>query len=350
LAIELPVMKPPRSPAIALAALLALILLVGCGEKSEGGSGETQPFSLTLDFYPNPDHAGIYMAQKLGYFEEAGLEVSINAPSDPAAPIKLLAAGQTDLAISYEPEVVLAREKGLDVVAIGALVDRPLTSMIWLAKSGIKGVADLKGKTIATAGIPYQDAFLKTILARAKLAPEEVKTVNVGFGLLPALIGGGAEAMLGGYSNVEGVDLRKRGKAPVVTPVDRLGVPTYDELVLVARRASLEEEPEELRLFVAALERGTRAAVEDPKAATSAVLEANHDLEPKLTAAEVKATLPLLAPPPLDASGQSRPYGYMDPAEWSRFAGWMRDNGLVASLLGPGELLSNAYLSGEIPE
>jgi putative hydroxymethylpyrimidine transport system substrate-binding protein len=344
-------MKPPRTHAIALAvALLVLPLLAACGEKAENTSGETQPFSLTLDFYPNPDHAGIYTAQKLGYFEEAGLEVGINAPSDPAAPIKLVAAGQTDLAISYEPEVVLARDKGLDVVAVGALVDRPLTSMIWLKKSKIGGVAGLKGKTIATAGIPYQDAFLKTILARGELAPDDVKAVNVGFGLLPALISDSAQAMLGGYSNVEGVDLRRRGKAPVVTPVDQLGVPTYDELVLVARRTSVEEDPERYRLFIAALERGTRAAVEDPKAATGAVLEANHDLEPKLTAAELKATLPLLAPPPADGSGGGRPYGYMDPEEWTLFAGWMRDNGLVASLLNPQALLSNAYLPGEIPE
>jgi putative hydroxymethylpyrimidine transport system substrate-binding protein len=343
-------MKSPRIAAVAAAAaLLALtVALAACGEKSEDASGETQPFSLTLDFYPNPDHAGIYMAQKLGYFEEAGLEVSIDAPSDPSAPIKLLAAGQTDLAISYEPEVALAKDKGLDVVAIGALVNRPLTSMIWLKKSGIKGVGGLRGKTIATAGIPYQEAFLKTILARAKLKPEDVKTVSVGFGLLPALISGGAEAMLGGYSNVEGVDLRQRGKAPVITPVDRLGVPTYDELVLVARRSSLEEDPEEFRLFIAALERGTRAAVENPGAATQAVLDANHDLEPKLTQAEVKATLPLLAPPP--ASSEGHPYGYMDPAEWTRFAAWMRDNGLVSSLLSAEALLSNAYLSGKIPE
>ena len=111
------------------------------------------------------------MAQKLGYFEEAGLDVSIATPSDPAAPIKQVAAGRSDLAISYEPEVALAREQGLDVVAIAALVNRPLTSLIWLQKSGIKGVADLKGKTVATAGIPYQDAFLKTILARVEAHP-----------------------------------------------------------------------------------------------------------------------------------------------------------------------------------
>lgn len=335
-----------KTPAIAIAtALVALALgLAACGEKSEEATGEAQPFSLTLDFYPNPDHAGIYMAQKLGYFKEAGLDVSIAAPSDPSAPIKLVAAGRTDLAISYEPEVALAREQGLDVVAVAALVNRPLTSMIWLKKSGIKGVADLRGKTVATAGIPYQEAFLKTILARVHLSPSDVKSVDVGFGLLPALVGGSAQAMLGGYLNVEAIDLRERGKEPVVTPVDRLGVPTYDELVLVANRKRLEEDPEKYRLFIAALERGTNAAVARPGAATKAITEANHDLEPKLTAAEVKATLPLLG-----ARVRGQPYGYMDPGEWRAFAGWMRDNDLVQSLFTPAELLTNSYLPGEIP-
>lgn len=335
-----------RIPALALAVLAIALVLAACGEKFEEGGGERESFSLTLDFYPNPDHAGIYMAEKLDYFEEAGLDVGIDTPSDPAAPMKLVAAGRSDLAISYEPEVALAREQGLDVVAVAALVNRPLTSMIWLEKSGIKGVADVKGKTIATAGIPYQDAFLETILARVDLTPGDVKAVNVGFGLLPALVGGSAQAMLGGFLNVEGVDLRERGKAPVVTPVDQLGVPTYDELVLVARRQTLEENPEKFRLFLAALERGTEAAVAQPGAATTAITEANPDLEPKLTAAEVKATLPLLG-----ARVEGRPYGYMDPKEWETFAGWMRDNGLIDSLPQTSELLDNGYLpSGEIPE
>ncbi|HUC08333.1 MAG TPA: ABC transporter substrate-binding protein, partial [Solirubrobacterales bacterium] len=110
-------MKRVPIPAVALAiALLTVMLgLAACGEKSESVDGEAQPFTLTLDFYPNPDHAGIYMAQKLGYFEEAGLDLTIQTPSDPAAPIKQVGAGRSDLAISYEPEVILAREQGLDV-------------------------------------------------------------------------------------------------------------------------------------------------------------------------------------------------------------------------------------------
>jgi putative hydroxymethylpyrimidine transport system substrate-binding protein len=326
--------------------LLALILalagsalgLTACGEKSEDVGGEAQPFSLTLDFYPNPDHAGIYMAQRLGYFSEAGLDVGITAPADPSAPIKQVAAGQADMAISYEPEVLLANEQGLDVVAVGALVDRPLTSMIWLKKSGIKGIAGLRGKTVATAGIPYQDAFLKTILARAQLSSTDVKAVNVGFGLLPALIGGNAQAMLGGYSNVEGVDLRERGKDPVITPVDELGVPTYDELVLVARRSTVEDHPEAIRAFIEALAHGTDYARAHPQEAANAVISAGNGLDPMQTRAEVAATLPLLAPP------QGKPYGYLDPNAWRAYAEWMAAHDLISQAPPTDQVLTDELL------
>jgi putative hydroxymethylpyrimidine transport system substrate-binding protein len=340
-------MKPvaARATLVALALLILAAGLAACGSKSENTKGEAEKLTLDLDFYPNADHAGIFMAEKEGFFKEAGLEVAINSPSDPAAPLKEVAAGRADLAITYEPEVMLAHEKGLDVVAVAALVNRPLTSLMWLKSSGIKSVAGLKGKTVSFAGIPYQEAFLKTILARAKVPASSVKAVNVGFGLLPSLISGSAQAMLGGYSNVEGVDLQQRGKDPVITPVDQLGVPTYDELVIVARRSTLEEEGERIRLFLSSLRRGTEAAVADPKAATEAILAANTDLEPKLAEAEVNATLPLLS-----ARTAGKPYGWMNPEEWEAFAGWMRDEELIGEQPKASELLSNAYLVDEIPE
>lgn len=339
-------MKPllARATAVALALVVIAAGLAACGSKSENTKGEAEKLTLDLDFYPNPDHAGIYMAEKEGFFTEAGLDVTIDSPSDPAAPLKEVAAGRADLAITYEPEVMLAHEKGLDVVAVAALVNRPLTSLMWLKKSGIKGVPDLKGKTVSYAGIPYQEAFLKTILARANVPASSVKAVNVGFGLLPSLISGSAQAMLGGYSNVEGVDLQERGKEPVITPVDQLGVPTYDELVIVARRSTLEEEGERIRLFITSLRRGTEAAAANPKAATEAILAANTDLPPKLAEAQVKATLPLLSAPT-----PGKPYGWMNPAEWETFAGWMRDEELISEQPKAAELLSNAYLVDEIP-
>jgi len=355
--------------ALALAVLALALGLAACGEKSEpstdttsstktSGKSEpanvqTEPFSLTLDFYPNADHAGIYMAKKLGYFKEAGLDVSIHTPTDPSTPIKEVAAGRTDLAISYEPEILLAVSHGLAVAPVAAIVDRPLTSMIWLKKSGIKGIGDLRGKTIATAGIPYQDAFLKTILARAHLSPSDVKTVNVGYGLLPAIASGKADAMLGGFSNVEGVDLRLRGMDPVVTPVDKLGVPTYNELVLVGNVERLEADSEPVRLFLAALSRGTQAAIEDPDAATLALLEANSDLDPKLTRAEVAATLPLLSTTGQEyksAPGEKQPYGYMETPQWARFIRWMLANELIPSLVATSLLRIDGYLPGQIPQ
>jgi len=344
-------MKPllARVTAVALALVILAAGLAACGSKSSDTKGEAEKLTLDLDFYPNPDHAGIYMAEKEGFFEDAGLEVAINSPSDPSAPLKDVASGRADLAITYEPELMLAREEGLDVVAVSALVNRPLTSLMWMkepgSKTAVKGVADLKSKTVSYAGIPYQQAFMRTILNRASVPISSVKLVNVGFGLIPSLVSGSAQAMLGGYSNVEGVDLQQRGKEPVITPVDQLGVPTYDELVIVARRSALEEEGERIRLFVNSLRRGTEAAAANPKAASEAILAANNSLEPKLVEAEVNATLPLLS-----ARVPGKPYGWMDPEEWEAFAGWMRDEGLIDGQPKAAELLSNAYLVDEIPE
>ena len=245
--------------AAATAVLAATIgLAAGCGEKEEPkGGADAEPFELALDFYVNPDHAGIYAGLENGRFEEAGLDVTPRVPSDPAAPIKLVAAGKADLAISYEPEVLIARDQGQPVTAVAALVPSPLTSLISLPEAKIDEPADLRDKTIATAGIPYQQAFLDAILREERIDPGQVKTQNVGLGLLPAVVSGRADAMLGGFRNVEGVDLAERGLNPRVTPVDELGIPTYDELVLVANSDRLEEDSEPIRLFVAALEQGT---------------------------------------------------------------------------------------------
>jgi putative hydroxymethylpyrimidine transport system substrate-binding protein len=147
--------------------------------------------------------------------------------------------------------------------------------------------------------------------------------------------------MLGGFKNVEGVDLRLRGEDPRVVPVDRLGIPTYDELVLVASGERVTEDPEAIRLFIAALERGTRDAVQDPEAATDALLDAAPDLDPRLTDAEVRATLPVLQPEP------GEPYGFMTPEQWQRFAGFMADEGLIDALPEAEDVSTNELLPHE---
>lgn len=326
-------------------AVAAAILLAGCGEKEERpAAGEPEPFELALDFYVNPDHAGIYKALDDGLFEQAGLDVRPRVPSDPSAPIRLVAEGRADLAISYEPEVLIARDQGLPVVAVAALVDQPLTSLISLPEARIRSAADLAGKTIATAGIPYQRAFLDAILAGEGIPRSEVRQVDVGLGLLPAVLSGRADAMLGGFRNIEGVDLAERGRNPRVVPVDELGIPTYDELVLVANEDAVADDPEAIRLFIAALERGTEAAAADPAGATRAVLDAGDGLDPKLTRAEVEATLPLL-----EGESGRRPYGWMSEREWREFAWFLADQGVISSRDASGAL-TNELLPGQIPD
>lgn len=322
--------------------LLFLVVCLGlaaCSEKKEEvAAGGRAQLDLMLDFYVNPDHAGLLVAERRGYFEQAGLDVNLRVPSDPSAPLKQVAAGRSDLAISYAPEVITARSQGLPVRAIAAIVDEPLTSLIWLPASGIADPVDLSGKTVATAGIPYQADYLNTILDAAGVPAASVSQVNVGLGLLPALLGGRADAILGGFRNVEGVELTQRGDDPTILPVDEVGVPTYDELVLVASEDTIDQRPEELRLFISALAKGTTAAVSDPALATRSVLAAGDGLDPSLTAAEVAATLPLLK------GSATAPYGWMNPNEWANFAAWMKAEGLIGDLPQVEEMITSDFL------
>jgi putative hydroxymethylpyrimidine transport system substrate-binding protein len=326
---------------LVLAALLAVA--TGCGEKSESVD-QTPPkrsLDLVLDWFPNPDHVAIYEAQAKGYFSQVGLDVKPHVPSDPASPIKQVAAGRAQLAISYEPEVLLARQQGLPVVAIGALIQRPLTSLIATRKSGVRSVRDLRGKRVGTAGIPYQSAYLKTILRRARVPTSSVKETNVGSSLLPAMLSGKVDATLGGFWNVEGVELKERGAKPWIQPVDRLGVPDYNELVLVANSDKLTDQRDDLRLFASALARGAAAARKDPKGATRALREANRDLKAKETAASVRLTIPTLFP----KSG--RPWGYLDPVAWRNYGGWMVSNGVLKGLPDIERAITNDLLPGQ---
>ena len=160
--------------------------------------------------------------------------MKVQTPSDPAAPLKLLEAGKVDLAISYEPELLIARDKGAKLVSVGAIAQVPLTTLMSL-KRGFNGPRDLRGGRVGTAGIPYQSAYLQTILQRAGVPVDAVKETNVGFNLVPAMLSKRVDATLGAFWNVEGVQLKRQKRRPRILPVDHVGVPSYDELVLVAR-------------------------------------------------------------------------------------------------------------------
>jgi putative hydroxymethylpyrimidine transport system substrate-binding protein len=324
-----------------LAAALALLALAGCGEKEDAlePSGSKR-VELMLDYFPNADHAGIYAAQAGGHFKQAGLDVEIRQPPDPAAPIKQVAAGRVDLAISYEPEVFRARDQGLAVVSLAAIVQEPLTSIMSLPKAKIRRPADLRGKTVGTAGIDYQTAYLRTILRDAGVPEDSVQERNVGFGLTPTLLTGKVDATLGAFWNYEGTELRLAGKRPRIIRIEDAGVPTYNELVLVANEDALERDAGKLRAFIGALSRGTRDLREDPDRAIEGLLEANPDLDPELQRAVVEVTLPLFFPP------EGEPYGWQDPDQWDAFSAWMKDNDLLEQPPDPLSAHNNELLPG----
>jgi putative hydroxymethylpyrimidine transport system substrate-binding protein len=323
-------------------ALLAL-LAAGCGQKKEVNRAPgTHSLNLVLDFFPNADHVGIYAGIADGSFQRVGLTVRPRTPSDPAAPLKLLAAGQADLAISYEPEVLLARDRGLNLVSVGAIVQRPLTSIVALPAAHVRRPADLRGRTVGTAGIPYQDAYLKTILKGARVNPDSVREVNVGFNLVPALLAKRVDATLGAFWNYEGVQLALQRRHPVVIPVDRAGVPTYDELVVVARKDELRNHGELIRRFMRGLSAGYELARRDPARAVNALVRANPSLDRRLQLASVRATLPAFFP-----ADRRKPFGWQDPAQWTRYGAWMLDNQLVQRPPDAGRALTNEFLPGE---
>lgn len=344
---------------VALAATIA-----GCGEKAEPTGGEAtrqEPFTLMLDYVPNADHAGIYAALDAGLYAKNGLDVKIQAPPDPAAPLRLLAAGKADLAISYTPELLLARDQGNEqIVSVGALVQKPLTSLIALPSGGVKAPKDLAGKRVATSGIPYQSAYLKTILAKAGVDANSVEEINVGFNLTQAMVSKKADASLGSFWNYEGVDLQRRNLNPVILRMEDMGVPTYNELIFVARRQDLDEAgASRLRRFLSATAAGHRLLRSNPKAGVDALVKADKGLDPEFQEAAIKATLPVFFPeaqakedraapttitPPTE---KDLPWGWQEPIVWANYERWMRAEGLLTRPPSEATPLTNEFLPGE---
>jgi putative hydroxymethylpyrimidine transport system substrate-binding protein len=337
----------PRSPltrVLALAATLALITgLAACGEMTNRITpAKTLPLTLMLDYFPNADHVGVYQALAEGDFKHAGLDVHVAVPSDPSAPLKDLLSGRADVAISYEPELMLARNRAEPLAAFGAVVQEPLTSIVSIGAKHITSVADLRGKTVGYAGIPYQQAYLDTILTAAHIPTSSVKLINVGENLVPAMVSGQVDATIGAYWNYEAIQLAEKGKHPNVIRVDHVGVPNYDELVLVATKATLANKSNEIRDFVQALARGYESTRRDPQAAVQNLVRMNPGLDPKFQLASVEAALPAFFP-----SSASEPWGWQSQNQWNHFGEWMLNHRLISNVSAIAYASTNEYLAGQ---
>lgn len=326
-------------------ALLVCLGLSACGEKRDtltAAPASAQTVTLMLDRAPNANHVGLYQAIAQGSFSQADLKVAVEPPPDPSAPLQELAAGKVDFAISYEPQLLLARAEDEPLVSVAAIVQQPLTSIISLGSKHITGVAQLRGKVVGDAGLGYQDAFLTTILAGARVPSSSVSQINIGQNYVPAMVSGQVDATLGGDWNVDAIQLQQIGRRANVIRMEQVGIPPYDELVLAVRSDFLTNHAEVVRRFVQALARGYESARQNPTLAVGNLARLNPGLDAKLALAGVRATLPAFFP-----SNPGQPWGYQDPLQWNLFGQWMLNHHLISNLNAPVDASTNEVLAGQ---
>lgn len=218
-----------------------------------------QKLNLQLDWFVNPDHAALIVAQQKGFFAANGLEVEIVEPADPALPPKLVAAGKSDLAVSYQPQLLMDIDQGLPLVRVGTLIATPLNSLVVLKESGIKSLADLKGKKVGYSVSGFEEALLGTMLKSAGLTLKDVEAINVNWSLSPSLISKQVDAVIGAFRNFELNQLALEHQQGVAFYPEEYGVPIYDELILVANKKQLNDPQYQAKLsaFLTALEQAT---------------------------------------------------------------------------------------------
>lgn len=292
-------------------------LLLGAMLASQANAAEK--LTLVLDWYINPDHAPIMVAEQTGAFKAEGLDVKIVPPSDPALPPRLVAAKQADLAITYQPQLHFFADQGLPLVRVGTLINSPLNTVMTLDKS-ITTPAGLKGKKIGYSVSGIEQATLATMLEHERLNPNETKLINVNFQLTSALLAGQVDAVIGGYRNIEALELKLQGKDPVVFNVEDYGVPSYDELIIVANRDSLAEP--KIKKFLAALKKGSDYLHAHPQESWLAFAKAHPELNTELNKQAWQASLPLFATDPAK----------LDKARYQAYEQFLFDNKLIKKI------------------
>jgi putative hydroxymethylpyrimidine transport system substrate-binding protein len=273
--------------------------------------------TVLLDWFVNPDHAPLVVAAEGGFFEREGLEVELVPPADPSAPPRLVAAGQAEVAVHYQPSLHLDVAAGLPLVRFATLIETPLNTLTVLADGPVKTLADLKGRKIGYSVSGFEDAMLGQLLKSAGLTLEDVELVNVNFALSASLLAGQVDAVIGGYRNFELTQMRIEGKEGRAFFPEEHGVPAYDELVLVTS-AALKDDPR-LPRFVKALEEATIFLTNHPDEAWALFLKRHPDLDDDLNRTAWRDTLPRFAKRP----------AALDAGRYARFADFMKAAGLI---------------------
>lgn len=280
-----------------------------------------EKISLMLDWFVNPDHATIIVAQQKGYFAEQGLDVEIIEPADPSMPPKLVASGKADLAIDYQPQLQQQVAQGLPLIRIGSLIATPLNSLVVLDNGKINHIADLKGKKIGYSVNGFEDALLNAMLSSANLKKNDVELINVNWSLSPSLLSGQVDAVIGAFRNFELNQLAlEQHKGKAFFPEEH-GVPAYDELIIVAHKEKINQL--KFSAFLTALEQATVYTLNHPEAAWEAFVSYKpQELNNELNRRAWTDTLPRLA---------HRPRA-LDSHRYKRMAEFLNAQGLVKDI------------------
>jgi putative hydroxymethylpyrimidine transport system substrate-binding protein len=325
--------------------LIVGVLLSACATEeptainvpSPTGTPVVTEVSLALDWFPNSNHAGFYMARGKGYYLDEGLEVNIFVPANPEDVLKTVGAGRDDFGVSYQAEVLLARGEGVPVKSIAAMVQHPLNSVMVLEESGISRPSDLAGKKVGITGIPFEEALFSAMLEYDGISLDDVTLVNVGFDLAPALIGKKVDAIVGAYWTHESIVMEIQGFDLNILRMEEWGVPDFYELVLVASEDTVGNEPDVVRRFLRATARGFADAIADPQGAVDILVAANPETD---SALETKG-IGLLAPMWTEGAPT---FGWQTRERWQSLAQWMKDEGLLSVEVDEGQAFTSDLL------
>lgn len=285
------------------------------------GTAEAQEkITVLLDWFANPDHAPLFVAEEQGFFKEAGLDVSLIGPADPADPPKLVAAGKADIAITYEPQFIEQVEEGLPLIRIATLIDKPLSCMAVLENSSIKNITDLKGKSIGYSSGGIADIVLKTMLKHNHVDMNDVQMINVHYDLTQALLSKKIDAVTGLMRTFEVIQLDLANHPARVFLPENNGVPTYSELILVVNKNKINDK--RFPKFIAALQKGVDYLQKHPDDSWKLFVKAHPELNDQLNQRAFVATLPYFAKKP----------GEFNAKEWEEFEKFMQKNGLIKKI------------------
>ena len=270
-----------------------------------------------LDWFINPDHGPIIIAEQQGYFAEQNLQVEIVAPADPSDPPKLVAAGKADLAVSYQPHLHLQVHEGLPLIRVGTLIATPLNCLLVLEDGPINNIADLAGKKIGFSVAGVEEALLSTILKNNGLSLADIELINVNWSMSTALMSKQVDAVIGAYRNFELNQMQIEGVPGKCFYVEEQGVPAYDELIYVAN--SQQMDPAKIRRFLAATEKATQFMVNHPEQSWEIFSSTARELQDELNKRAWYDTLPRFA---------LRPMAF-DAGRYTRMETFMSEAGLV---------------------